>query len=531
MKKYSSLLWLILVVILSLGAVRPLFSSGFFPMHDDVQVARVISMSRSLADGQFPVRWVADLGYGYGYPIFNFYGPLPYYVGGFINLASGDALLATKIMMGAGMLLAGVAMYAFASKLLPLWGAAALAMLYMYAPYHGLDLYVRGAVGELWAYGFLPLVVAGLLGNIPLGILGLFGVVTSHTIMGYLTVGLLVLYALVCWVRTKRFPGTTALMLGFGLGLSAFFWLPAAAEMKFTNVAGQIGGGAAIGDHFVCARQLWQSPWGYGGSAPGCADGLSFKLGKLLIILGAAGVYLLLRSRNSLKKPWGTVGALGAGMVAGSVFFMTPISQKIWEAIPYAGFIQYPWRLLVFATLGLVMLAAFVFRSLSGRLGLYVAALTFVLVALTNAEAFVPNYLYPATPADFTNESELRFRASRVSDEYMPPDFVRPQTAADIVRDTIPGTATSGILTLTLEEKVDVTIPRASFPGWQYWVDGNPAEARIVGGLPVFAMPAGAHTIEFRLTDTPVRRAGNGISLVSMVALAILYAKNKKAIT
>ena len=73
---------LIIVVILSFFMIKPLWVNGYFPMHDDTQVARVVEMGRALRAGQFPVRWVSDLGYGYGYPIYNFYGPLPYYAGG-----------------------------------------------------------------------------------------------------------------------------------------------------------------------------------------------------------------------------------------------------------------------------------------------------------------------------------------------------------------------------------------------------------------------------------------------------------------
>ncbi|HSA83405.1 MAG TPA: hypothetical protein VLF20_00780, partial [Patescibacteria group bacterium] len=80
LKKMSPLL---LVLGLSYWAVAPFFLPGFFPMHDDTQVARVFEMHKALIDGQFPVRWVADLGYHYGYPIFNFYAPLAYYIGAF----------------------------------------------------------------------------------------------------------------------------------------------------------------------------------------------------------------------------------------------------------------------------------------------------------------------------------------------------------------------------------------------------------------------------------------------------------------
>ena len=44
------------MLLLSIAAVLPLTNPGYFPMHDDTQVARVVEMGRSLKEGQFPVR-------------------------------------------------------------------------------------------------------------------------------------------------------------------------------------------------------------------------------------------------------------------------------------------------------------------------------------------------------------------------------------------------------------------------------------------------------------------------------------------
>lgn len=502
--------WLF-IILLSLAAVRPLATPGWFPMHDDVQVARVVAMSRSLADGQIPVRWVSDLGYGYGYPLFNFYGPLPYYAGGVIALLTGDPLGATKIMMAVGMVLAAVSMFALAARLLPFWAAAALSMLYMYAPYHGTQLFVRGAVGELWAYGFLPLVVAGALGNVPLGIVGLFGVITSHTITGPIVVGLLLVASFF------RFR-TVLPILGFGLALSAFFWLPAFAEMGSTSVAGQIGGGADFRDHFVCARQLWDSALGYGGSTPGCIDGMSFKIGKLQILLAGLGL-------AAAQTP---LGMIGAALAIGSVFLMTPLSRGLWELMPFAAFIQYPWRFLSFASLGLVLLAPGLWQRVRGRAGVFAGAAVIVLAVWTNAESFVPQTIYPAASSDFQTEYELRFRASRISDEYMAPDFVRPSTEADVVRGKLPGSSIRRTYEVRGDGGSNVVVPLAYFPGWTYTVDGVAADPKVEAGLPVFTLAPGDHTIEAQLTNTPVRAAGNAISLAALVVLGVIYAKNKK---
>src|SRR6185437_15713642 len=105
-----------------------------------------------LQDGMFPVRWVNDLGYGYGYPLFNYYAPLAYYVGGAFVLLGFSSLIATKIMMGIGMVLAGLGMYYLGKFFWGTYGGIIAGVFYTFATYHAVELFVRGDVGELWAY-------------------------------------------------------------------------------------------------------------------------------------------------------------------------------------------------------------------------------------------------------------------------------------------------------------------------------------------------------------------------------------------
>ena len=73
--------WLLItLILLSWPVIKPILVPGFFPIHDQTQVVRVQQMAEAYQAGQFPVRWVGDLGYGFGYPIFNFYAPLAYYL-------------------------------------------------------------------------------------------------------------------------------------------------------------------------------------------------------------------------------------------------------------------------------------------------------------------------------------------------------------------------------------------------------------------------------------------------------------------
>src|SRR3989339_1073779 len=147
---------LLVVLLLTLPAFAWLIQPGYFPMHDDLQTTRLMEMEKCFRDGQIPCRWVLDLGYGFGYPLFNFYPPLPYLIGlpfRFMGLAYIDAI---KIVGILGFVLCALNMYLLGRQLWGKKGGIISSLVYTYAPYHSVDLYVRGAMNEFWAMAFFP---------------------------------------------------------------------------------------------------------------------------------------------------------------------------------------------------------------------------------------------------------------------------------------------------------------------------------------------------------------------------------------
>lgn len=546
-KKHFGLLF---ILILSFWVVKQLFIPGFFPMHDDTQVARVYEMGKSLKDGMFPVRWVSDLGYGYGYPIFNFYAPLAYYVGGFLNVAGFDPLIATKITMIIGILLAGISMYFLAREFWGETGGVVSGLFYIYAPYHALDIYVRGDVAEFWAYAFIPLVFYGLWKTYKLqkwryviiGSLGYAGVILSHNLTALMTTPFLLIASLFnCFIANKgkkistlRFQLSTIFL---GLFLSAFYWLPALFEMKYTNVLSQIGGGADFRDHFVCISQLWKSGWGFGGSAPGCVDGLSFKIGKLHIVLFIASLFLLLRKFNTYNIKKVTIIFFSI-LAVFSVLLTLSFSKPLWEFIKPMEFLQYPWRFLLFASFFLSFLGGFCvfllknifYKAKYSTVLLYVSVgvLIFALIYF-NADLFIPQTIFQTKASDFTNELALKWKTSKTSDEYMPKDFVKPKNETEIVKNKI--TVENGIGKIeafkekTQELSAQVTILKtgaikvntAYFPFWNVYInEKNASYIDSHRGFVIF-LPPGQYKLTLQFQETLIEQIANSISIVGMI--------------
>lgn len=546
MKKF---ICVFVVVMLSLPLVWPLLNTSYFPMHDDTQVGRVVAMGKALRLGQFPVRWVSDLGYGYGYPIFNFYGPLPYYVGGFLYALGFSGLVATKFMMASGIILAGVTMFLFATSILGAMSGIVVGLLYAYAPYHAVQLYVRGSVGELWAFVFLPLLVWGIFKSRKLiGGIGLAGIIVSHTLLGYATVVILiVMVGFIALIRNRDPHHFTAFikscisLVGIGLGMTAFFWIPAIFEMRFTGVSSQIGQTADFRDHFVCLAQLWSSPWGFGGSAKGCIDGMSFMIGKLHVVGGIMGFTLLLIGRRSFRKRWLKVWIYGVVVACTGVLFVLPASQFIWEITPGFAYLQYPWRFLVYVIFGMSILTGIFLQIFSNKYIRYFISCMFILVILTvYGKKFQPQYLYSRDASEFETMYELRMRISKISDEYLSPDFIRPEKDTEYVYDTISSTDSMRVATILetdtyskysiVANQDEVTeVKKMYFPGTTILINGKHANPQVQNSIPTILIPKGENIVEIRFDNTPIRIIGNIISLIVTFGLLLYYGKNIKS--
>ena len=551
MKKY-----LVLVVIaLSIGTILPLFNNGFFVFHDNTQVVRVFEMNNALNQGLFPVRFVENLGYGYGYPIFNFYAPLAYYIGAGIMSLGFDPLSATKAMIGFGMMLSAATMYFLLKKFYGIPAAIVGSVAYAFFPYHALNLYVRGAIGELYAYAFLPIVFLGLFSALKLernrsyflknfreiGLIatGIFLVGVSHNLSLYMLFLFMTLFTL-CGLffsnSKKTFLLTVLIGTVIGIGLTSFYTLPAFLEMSYTNVASQVGGGADFRDHFVCIGQFWNSAWGFGGSIPGCLDGMSFRLGKINVVITLFALLLILYSFNRKKIFNETITLISIILLIFSLFFSTEYSKWLWEVLPGMPFLQYPWRFLNFAGLFISLLAGFIvyFIGLQRKaVGLLAAAILVLALLVTQQKLFNPNSSNDFSSDYYSDKRYIQFTVSKISDEYLPPNFEKPNKVGDLPITDAEIIGSSGTISI-LENKIDymkfdykaagngeILIRKAYFPYWKAYINGKEAELRPEKNGMSISYSEKAGVVELKYVQTTIEMIGNLLTIFSFLALFI----------
>ncbi|CAN5181730.1 hypothetical protein BH09PAT1_BH09PAT1_3580 [soil metagenome] len=546
-------LLVILLTIIAVGTILPLFHSGLFPMHDDTQVARVLTMTKALHDGMFPVRWVDLLGYNYGYPIFNFYAPFAYYVGGTVALFGLSSLISTKIMMGLGMILAGLTMYLLATSLFNKKAGFIVAIFYLYAPYHAVDLYVRGAIGELWAYALLPLPVWGLwrlyqTKKFRYGVVvsvSFVAIIISHNLTAFIITPFLLSVAIIFILKSGWRSFHSYLFLGvliLGGIISSFYSIPAILESNYTNLSSILGGGSNPLDHFVCLSQLWQSQWGFGGSVPGCVDGLSFMLGKLHIIIGFFGIFSSIYFyKKKDKVVFYTIAIVTTTFIISVLMTMSP-SQFLWQSIPFMKYIQFPWRFLVVSAFSLSLLCGatiFTLEKIQRRLSDLAVIIVVIACLFLYSKYFNPQS-FNTHSKQYSDPLVISYNISKISDEYMPKDFKKPssqdevptqlvQVTQGLIRDVkiVEKTQTKKISLISSNATIRVNI--ASYPAWRITLDHRVITPVISHGVYFISLAAGPHEIDINYVQTPIEKIADFRSIIGFCVIFLGIIKARRA--
>src|ERR687886_406288 len=141
----------VMLAALSLLALGPMLQPGYFWGAHDARhsVYFLFEFDRVFQDGVWYPRWFPDMTYGYGYPLFNIYGPLAFYVGELFHLLGTYFVTSEKLVFGLAWVLSGLAMYGFVRRVFDSRAAAFVSGLaYVFMPYHLVDVYVRAALAE-----------------------------------------------------------------------------------------------------------------------------------------------------------------------------------------------------------------------------------------------------------------------------------------------------------------------------------------------------------------------------------------------
>ncbi len=520
------LLPIIILFIVAFLISKPFFKEGFFPTHDgEWAVVRMAEMQREIKDGQIPPRWAGYLNHGYGYPLFSFTYPLPYYLGMFFRIFHLGLVDTVKAVFILSVFLSAVSMFLLGRELVGDIGGFIAAVFYTVAPYRLVNLYVRGSLGESLSLAIFPLLL--LLSfkyilkptaiNLVLSsvVLALFILAHNITALIFFPFWIIFLYVIlftyfedVKKYTIRYFPPLIIL----GLGLSAYFFIPALFEKKYILLS-QIKL-ADISENFIKLSDYLFSPWNYGIKP-------SFQLGWAHILgafLGLVSIFISNKLQRKKYRYFAPFIIIGIGL---SIFFTLSFSEKFWAIAPLS-WIDFPWRLMTVITFFLAFSAMFLAIH---RVTKIIGIILVVIIIFFSLKF--------AKPAEYFNKGDEYYATNDATttsmDELMPIWVIdKPKNRYQSKIEVVLGNITVNNLRensvfLELEAlfhtPTTLKINTVYFPGWRFYINGEEAVIKYnqSDGLIRLSVPSGRHKITGKFSETPIRLTSDLITLVSLV--------------
>jgi hypothetical protein len=575
----------LLFVALLCGVAVQSFLTGRFPSSADgkLHLYRLIELDHALRNGYLFPRWSPDLVYGYGFPLFNYYAPLPYYLGSAFHLIGISYQVATQMTFVALIVLAGWAAYRWIEEVFGPTAGIVGAAAYVYAPYMGHVSVHRGALGEVAGLALMPLILWTFTrladgvssGRFALAALSLAALLLAHNLTSLLFAPILLAGLLTMWLANGRDPRRAIALLGatgLGLALGAIFWLPAFAERDLVQID-RLFGPAAFDFrlHFLSLRDVFIPPTPI--DPRSIRSTIQPGLGLPQVALALVAVWGLIQ-REMTPRQRALTGATGVGTLV-LVALTLPFSLPLWETVSLLRFVQFPWRLLGPASLLLAFVSGAATFTLiqrpTFRRGAACRALTFdaqyasdlnVFSKLRHvtsafsvlAMAFYGMWwlfgVYEAPLAAKTIQDVQRFEIDHNAAgttsfvDYLPATVSELPLSDGLAgryaeSDVIARLSPEGLPENTeiLSQNAGLSWAQASvesptaftatwdwfdFPGWQATVDGEPVPITPSDphGLIQIEVPAGRHEIAIQFGLTPIRLTAGLISLVALLAMS-----------
>lgn len=531
--------FLLLLIILTFFPLFDLFHSGLPVTHDGQDhVARIANFYQNLQEGNFIPRWAGNLNWGYGHPILMFLYPAPSYFASVFRLLGFSFVDSTKMVFALSFILSGFTMYLWLKEEVGEIAGLCGAFLYIYAPYRFVDFYVRGAIGEHVAFIFPPLILYFILKiskkyNFWMfsgGVLSFAGLILSHNAISLMFVPIIFIYIIYLAWQTKNkrfFLLNITLIISLGFGISAFFWVPAFFEGKYT--LRDIVTTTDYSSRFVQIKDFFNTEWSYGGT-----DYLSKQIGivQWLFIFCSFPVLYIFFNKNKNMGKNKLILLVGSLLIfLSSLFIMTSFSKFLWDNISLLQKFQFPWRFLSLIVFISSAIGGFVLYLFPKKLQIVLLSIVIILLLFTTntywkakefqyeSDGFYSS-IYNSTTD--TGESSpiwsVRFMEKR-ADKYM--NVLSGKTKIENIKHS----STQHIYKINAITKVKLRENTLYFPGWQVQTNGLliPIEFQDPNnrGLMTFWLEKGEYILNITFSETKLRLVADIFTIISFIILII----------
>lgn len=397
------LLPLVFIVLLALLLTSPLWQQPGIPLTADAHhhLPRAGAVERAFEQGVYWPRWFPSSNYGRGEPTFHYYSPGLYWLVGAVHWAGIRLDLALTLVMTAAFIICGLGVYGWLRHSFSREASLASTAIYLGMPHiYSRTFLNTGDYPQLLAilifpvilWAFTALYFRNRIRNWVMAVMSLAGLVFSHQQQSLIGGGTLLIFCLLLVAGYRSWKGlarcATAVLLA--ALISAGYWLPALRDLPLVQVYGELDGREFRGTDFLSwATLLSGQPFAWDSRAGNPLAGPHNTFGIAQWLTGVAGLAgSLFWARDRRRLTWCMAGVLYTFAV---LLLTTPSAIPLWDRFAGLAILQFPFRLLPAAVLGVLPAAAAVVDLLPRRIRVYSSSTVLVAAIL-----FPFPYLFPS---------------------------------------------------------------------------------------------------------------------------------------
>jgi hypothetical protein len=551
--------WLVplcLSLLLSVLIVLPFFWLGTASGHDfEFHAASWLDAAYQWKEGILFPRWTAWTNHGFGEPRFIFYPPLSWMLGATLTLLLPNAA-APVLFIVLAQTLAGVSAYFLLRRLAAPRAALLGAACYVINPNALLMTYIRSDFAEQLACALFPLLLLAalrlceFLEDSPpkFSSVALFAIPFAAVWLSNAPAGVIASYSmalLFVWAALSQrscrilFRGISGLALG--LGLAAFYIVPAAYEQRWVNISQALSSGLFPAQNFLfTAIDDPEHTW-FNWIASICA--LSLIL--LFALAALASRQFAAAGNTSARNRKAFAALLLVGAVA--TVLTLRLTLPLWNDLPKLRFVQFPWR---WMSVTAVVSSCFLALVMAKRRG-WLWFVVILVLTLPLASLLVENSWWDADEMPTQRDAISSGHGFDGTDEYDPlgddhsdlplnaplasvlpagpPNSSGPQARLRIQR----WTTERKEIHVDAQSEARVALRLLNYPAWRVEVNGKMVQPERLDDINQMVVPvkAGSSEIRVRFVRTLDRKLGNAISAASGLLAAILLWIGRKRLT